>query len=55
MLGRFSLPELLVLLVIVLILFGANRLPELAGSIGKTIRAFKEGLHENDKNDPPQK
>jgi len=46
MLGHFSLPELLVLLVIVLILFGANRLPELAGSFGKSIRAFKEGVKE---------
>lgn len=48
MLGHFSLPELLVLLIIVLILFGANRLPELAGSFGKSIRAFKEGLKETE-------
>lgn len=42
--------ELLVILVIVLILFGANRLPQLARSIGTSMKEFKkgigEGLHE---------
>ena len=40
--------ELVVLLVIVLLLFGAKRLPELAGSVGKSIKAFKEGLREEE-------
>jgi sec-independent protein translocase protein TatA len=36
--------ELLVILVIVLILFGGSRLPELARSLGSSIRDFKKGL-----------
>ena len=36
--------ELLIILVIVLVLFGANRLPELARSLGKSVKEFKEGV-----------
>ena len=38
--------ELLVVLVIVLVVFGAGRLPEVMGSLGKGVQAFKRGLHE---------
>jgi sec-independent protein translocase protein TatA len=38
--------ELLVVLVIVLVLFGAGRLPEVMGSLGKGVQAFKRGLSE---------
>ena len=38
--------ELLVILVIVLILFGANRLPELAKSLGSSMKEFKKGIAE---------
>jgi sec-independent protein translocase protein TatA len=38
--------ELLVILVIVLILFGANRLPELARSLGSSVKEFKKGVNE---------
>ncbi len=38
--------ELLVVLVIVLVVFGAGRLPEVMGSLGKGVQAFKKGLHE---------
>jgi sec-independent protein translocase protein TatA len=38
--------ELLVILVIVLILFGANRLPELAKSLGSSVKEFKKGINE---------
>ncbi len=38
--------ELLIILVIVLILFGANRLPELARSLGSSMKEFKKGVNE---------
>jgi sec-independent protein translocase protein TatA len=48
--------ELLVILAIVLVLFGARRLPELGSGVGKAIRNFKEGLSGKDELDvTPQK
>jgi sec-independent protein translocase protein TatA len=46
------MPELLIILFIVVLIFGANRLPQLATGIGKSIRNFKDGMKEgeNDKN-----
>ena len=38
--------ELLVVLVIVLVVFGAGRLPEVMGSLGKGVQAFKKGVRE---------
>jgi sec-independent protein translocase protein TatA len=38
--------ELLIILVIVLVLFGANRLPELARSLGSSLKEFKKGVQE---------
>jgi sec-independent protein translocase protein TatA len=38
--------ELLIILVIVLVLFGANRLPELARSLGSSVKEFKKGVSE---------
>ena len=43
--------ELLIILVIVLILFGANRLPELARSLGSSVKEFKKGVNEQQKDD----
>lgn len=40
--------ELLVILVIVLVLFGAKRLPELAKGLGGSLNAFKKGLKESE-------
>jgi sec-independent protein translocase protein TatA len=39
-------PELIIILVIMLLLFGAKRLPEMAKSIGKSTREFKKGMNE---------
>jgi len=44
--------ELLLILVIVLILFGAQRLPDLARSLGSSVKEFKKGVVEL-KDDPP--
>lgn len=41
-----GMQELIIVLVIILILFGAKRLPELAGGIGKAIKSFKKGMNE---------
>lgn len=38
--------ELLIILVIVLILFGSSRLPELARSLGSSVKEFKKGVNE---------
>jgi sec-independent protein translocase protein TatA len=38
------MPELLVILVIVVIIFGANRLPQLGEGLGKAIKGFKKGI-----------
>ena len=50
---RLGVPELLVILVIVLLIFGANRLPELGKGIGKGIRNFKDATRDgtDDKRD----
>jgi sec-independent protein translocase protein TatA len=42
--GEFSIWHLLIVLVIVLIFFGPNRLPNLGNSLGKAIRGFKDGI-----------
>ena len=39
-------PELLLILAVVILLFGASRLPQLAKSLGKSKRAFREGQEE---------
>ncbi len=44
-----GMPELLVILVIVIVIFGANRLPQLGEGLGKAIRGFKKGI--SDSND----
>lgn len=51
MIGRLGLPELLVVLVIVILIFGANRLPELGRGIGKGIRNFKDATRDGTKKD----
>ncbi|HKT82183.1 MAG TPA: twin-arginine translocase TatA/TatE family subunit [Vicinamibacterales bacterium] len=47
--GRIGLPELLIILLIVVIIFGANRLPQLGRGIGSAIKNFKEGIKEDGK------
>jgi sec-independent protein translocase protein TatA len=46
-----GLPETIIILVIVLILFGANRLPQLAKGMGESIRNFKTGMSEAEAED----
>lgn len=44
--NRIGLPELIVILVILLLFFGKDRLPQIAKSIGESIREFKKSLNE---------
>lgn len=50
---NIGMPELLVVLAIVMILFGAARLPEIGTALGRAIRGFKKGVHEPE--DEPEK
>ena len=51
MFGSLGMPELLVILFIVILIFGANRLPELGRGIGKGIRNFKDATKDGAKGD----
>jgi sec-independent protein translocase protein TatA len=44
MFGSLGLPELLIILFIVVLIFGANRLPGLARGLGSSVKNFKEGM-----------
>ena len=54
-----GLPEIIVILVIVLIVFGVGKLPDIGSGLGKAIRGFKKGMSEpgevdvTSKKDPP--
>ena len=59
MFRSFGLPEILILLVIVLILFGPGRIGKIAGELGQGIRNFRDGMSEKKDGeekpqDPPQ-
>ncbi len=45
-----GMPELIIILIIILIIFGAGKLPEIGSGIGKGIKNFKKATHE-----PPEK
>jgi sec-independent protein translocase protein TatA len=49
--GRIGFPELVLILAILALVFGANRLPELGRGFGKAIRGFKDATHEDDPRD----
>jgi sec-independent protein translocase protein TatA len=45
--GPLSWPEILIILVVLLLLFGAKRLPEMGRSLGRGMREFKEAVTGN--------
>lgn len=50
-----GMPELLVILLVVLLLFGANRLPEIGKSLGEGIREFKKAVKDGQNETPKSK
>ena len=46
-----GIPELVIILVIILVIFGAGKLPEIGGGLGKAIRNFKQATKESDSKD----
>ena len=44
--GNLGVPELIIIVVLILLLFGAKRIPDLMKSMGKGVRSFKEGMNE---------
>jgi len=47
-----GMPELIIILVIILIIFGAGKLPEIGSGMGKAIRNFKGATSDPEKKDP---
>lgn len=52
---KIGMGELIVILLIVLLLFGASRLPEIARSLGKSIKEFKKAMKETDEDSDSDK
>ena len=46
-----GMPELIIILVIIMIIFGAGKLPEIGSGIGKGIRNFKKATTDSDKDE----
>lgn len=51
LIGPLGLPELIIILTIIILVFGANRLPEVGRGIGRGIRNFKASLREGSEGD----
>jgi sec-independent protein translocase protein TatA len=45
-------PELIVIVLVIVLLFGATRLPQLAKALGQSKKAFREGIEEGEKDAP---
>lgn len=53
--GPLGIPEMLAILVVILLVFGARRLPEIGSSMGKGIRTFKSALMGEDETKESEK
>lgn len=51
--GAIGAPELIIVLVIVLLLFGAKKLPDLANSMGRSIKEFRKATEEGSDEETP--
>ena len=52
--GRFGFSEILILLVIALLLFGAGRIADIGKGLGQGIKNFKKGIADDDEPEPPK-
>lgn len=50
---RFGVPELVIILVIVLLIFGAGKLPQVGSSLGKAIHSFRRGMAGEEDSEKP--
>ncbi len=50
--GSIGAPELIIVLLVVLLLFGSTKLPKLARSIGEASKEFKKGVHDGGREAP---
>jgi len=48
MFGRIGIPELILILAIILLIFGATKLPDIGRALGKSIKEFKKGAKEGE-------
>ena len=53
--GNLGVPELLIILLVILVLFGAKKIPDLAKGIGKGIKDFKKEMRGDDEDKPSDK
>jgi sec-independent protein translocase protein TatA len=53
--GTFGAPEIILILVVVVLLFGVGRISKVAGEMGSGIRAFKQGLQGDDEKEKEEK
>lgn len=49
--GNIGFPELMIIFVIILVLFGGKKIPDLAKSIGEGIRSFKKAINDDENKD----
>lgn len=49
--GNIGAPELIIVLVVIVLLFGARKLPDLARSLGQSTKEFRKGMEEGAKDD----
>ena len=52
--SQLGVPELVIILVIVILLFGVGRIGKVVGELGKGIKSFKDGLEGEKKDEPGQ-
>ncbi len=50
-LGNFRFSEIIIIALVILLLFGGKKIPELMKGLGKGIKSFKEGLNETEKDE----